>query len=92
MPRKTPHIYNIDMNGHTCKMCGKYKTLDMFDKNSRNRKGINHRCKSCCKVAHKMYVYRNRAKINEWHKNYQRRRKLLLSNTPLTKVENYDTI
>lgn len=66
----------IDMNGHTCKKCGVYKTLDMFDKNNTNKKGISYRCKQCCAVTHKMYVHRNREKINLYSKLKQQEYKL----------------
>ncbi|HHT7152305.1 HNH endonuclease [Bacillus thuringiensis serovar andalousiensis] len=53
-----------------CKSCGLDLPLDMFNKNKRNRDGLQFYCKECTSRKGKDYYQRNKASVNQKHRNH----------------------
>lgn len=53
-----------------CKSCGLDLPLDMFNKNKRNRDGLQFYCKECTSMQGKDYYKRNKASVNQKHRNH----------------------
>jgi hypothetical protein len=58
-----------------CSQCGKIKYIQEFDKRSDRALGVRSACKQCRRKRRKVYEDKNREKIREWKRNFNKNHK-----------------
>ena len=86
MNQATEEVFEAQ-TGKPCNTCGVYKEFSEFGKKSRNKSGLNNKCKACARAAYHNAPEHRRRYIKEKGKQYAKERwKEFLSHRELIKV------